>query len=274
MPNDNQPDIIFGGSTLPLIAGPCVIENMDHALKMAESIKKIADELDIPYIYKSSFDKANRTSIDSYRGPGLDRGLEILHQVKNETGVKVTTDIHSSDQVQAVAEVADILQIPAFLCRQTDLLIAAAKTGRPVNVKRGQFLSPNKMKHVSRKLEEAGADIILLTERGTTFGHDGLVTDLRSIAIMQETGHHVIFDATHSAQVPGSSGSKTGGQREFIPMMIRAAVASGCDGLFMEVHDDPDTAMSDASTQWPIYQLKDVLLEAKKFRETYCELYT
>lgn len=274
MPDEKTHSIIFGGDALPLIAGPCVIESRDHTLRMAEAIRDIAAKLDIPLIFKASFDKANRTSIQSYRGPGLEEGLNILAEVKEQLGVKVLTDIHIPEQAKIAAEVVDVLQIPAFLCRQTDLLIAAAKTGKPVNVKRGQFLSPLKMIHVVRKLEETGAELIFLTERGSTFGHEGLVTDLRSIPVMQETGHPVIFDATHSAQMPGSGQEKTGGLREYIPMMVRAAVAAGCDGLFIEVHDDPDNAFSDAATQWPLYQLEELLNEAKAFRKTYRELYS
>ncbi|NQV36528.1 MAG: 3-deoxy-8-phosphooctulonate synthase [Candidatus Marinimicrobia bacterium] len=273
MPDDKTPEIIFGGDALPLLAGPCVIESRDHTLKMAESIRDIAAKLEIPFIFKSSFDKANRTSIQSYRGPGMEEGLKILEDVKNKLGVKIITDIHTPEQAQAVAEVVDVLQIPAFLCRQTDLLVAAAKTGKPVNVKRGQFLSPQKMKHVVQKLEDAGTELIFLTERGSTFGHEGLVTDLRAIPIMQETGHPVIFDATHSAQIPGSGNERTGGLREYIPIMVRAAVAAGCDGLFIEVHDDPENALSDAATQWPLYQLEELLTEAISFRKTFRELY-
>ncbi len=273
MPDKKTDDIIFGNDSLPLLAGPCVIESRDHCLMMAEEILKITNKLTIPFIFKSSFDKANRTSIQSYRGPGLEEGLRILEEAKKSLGIKVVTDIHTPDQAQRVADVVDVIQIPAFLCRQTDLLVAAAKTGKPVNVKRGQFLSPLKMKHVVRKLEESGAEIIFLTERGSTFGYDELVTDLRAIPMMQETGHPVIYDATHSAQLPGDGKDKTGGMREYIPTMVRAAVAAGCDGLFMEVHDEPEKAMSDAATQWPLYQLEDILREAIKLRKTYRELY-
>lgn len=273
MPDIENPAEIFGSPELPLIAGPCVIESRDHALKMASALRDLTQKLKIPFIFKSSFDKANRTSIKSYRGPGLDEGLRILETVKTAIGVPVITDIHTPEQAVPVAGVVDILQIPAFLCRQTDLLVAAAETGKPVNVKRGQFLSPWKMSHATSKLEEAGAEIILLTERGSSFGYESLIFDPRSIGVMQQTGYPVIFDATHSAQIPAGNGGTTGGMREFIPLMIRAAVAAGCDGLFMEVHDHPSRALSDAATQWPLNQLETVLMAVKKIRETYCELY-
>ena len=260
--------INFGGRDLPLIAGPCVIENRDHSLKMAEAIKGIADKLSIPFIFKSSFDKANRTSIDSYRGPGLDEGLEILSEVKHNVSVPIVTDIHLPDQAEAIAEVADIIQIPAFLCRQTDLLVAAAKTGKPINIKKGQFLSPRKVTHITKKVEESGNENILLTERGNTYGFDSLVVDMRSIAIMQEeTGYPVIFDGTHSAQMPGSSEAITGGLRKYIPTMMKSAVAAGCNGIFMEVHDDIANAKSDAATQWPLLELEELLVQLKRIRE-------
>jgi 2-dehydro-3-deoxyphosphooctonate aldolase (KDO 8-P synthase) len=259
--------IVFGDRALPLIAGPCVIESRDHALRLAEAIADIAARLHFPYIFKSSFDKANRTSIHAYRGPGLEEGLRILAEVKTQVGVPVLTDIHLPEQAAPAAEVVDVLQIPAFLCRQTDLLVAAARTGKPVNVKKGQYLSPWKVGSIVEKIEAAGNDQILLTERGTTFGYQGLVTDLRSIPIMQATGYPVVFDATHSAQLPGSAGDGTGGLREYIPTMIRAAVAAGCDGLFLEVHDNVGAAKSDAATQWPLDRLETVLSEAQRIRE-------
>ncbi len=268
MPEQFDP-IIFGGDKLPLIAGPCVIEDENHTLKMAAAIQEITAAADVPFIFKTSFDKANRTSIDSYRGPGLDRGLEILARVRRELGLPVLTDIHRPEQAGPVAEVVDMLQIPAFLCRQTDLLIAAAETGKPVNVKRGQFISPGKMGAVVRKLESAGAEIVLLTERGSTFGHEELVFDVKSIAVMRQTGHPVIFDGTHSAQIPGRTGATTGGARAFIPTMVRAAVAAGCDGVFLEVHDHPDQALSDAATQWPLGKLAALLREINIIREAY-----
>ncbi|MFQ6605432.1 MAG: 3-deoxy-8-phosphooctulonate synthase [Fidelibacterota bacterium] len=266
MPEQFDP-VIFGGDSLPLIAGPCVIENEDHALMMAAAIRDIAAAVGLPFIFKSSFDKANRTSVESYRGPGLKQGLNILARIHREIGVPVLTDIHLPHQAEATAEVVDIIQIPAFLCRQTDLLLAAGKTGKPVNVKRGQFVSPGKMGPVVKKLETAGTEIILLTERGTTFGYDSLVFDVRAIPMMQTTGCPVIFDGTHSAQVPGQGSSTTGGERSHIPTMVRAAVAAGCDGLFLEIHNYPEQALSDAATQWPLDKLESLLRDVMKVRE-------
>lgn len=257
-------NVIFGSEKFPVIAGPCVIESRDHALFMAEKIAEITEKLDIQFVYKSSFDKANRTSIDSPRGPGMDEGLVILQEVKTKIGVPVLTDIHHPSQAETVAEVADVLQIPSFLCRQTDLVIAAAKTGKPVNIKKGQFLSPWKMRYSVEKAMNAGNDQILLTERGSTYGYDNLVVDLRSIPIMQESGYPVIFDATHSAQSPGNIGNTTGGFREYIPAMTRAAIAAGCDGLFLEVHDNVGKALSDADTQWPLDELESLLQVSKR----------
>lgn len=260
--------ISFGGKSLPLIAGPCVIESRDHSLNMALQIKKITDKLSIPFIFKSSFDKANRTSVTSFRGPGINEGLQILADIKNELDVPIITDIHLSEQADAIAEVADIIQIPAFLCRQTDLLIAVGKTGKPINVKKGQFLSPWKIKHIVEKIESTGNNQILITERGNSFGFDNLIVDMRSIPIMQEeTGYPVIFDGTHSAQMPGNTGKITGGLRKYIPQMVNAAVAAGCDGLFLEVHDDVEKAKSDAATQWPLDQLEELLIKVKSIRE-------
>ena len=257
-------NILFGGRTLPIIAGPCVIENRDHALKMAEFIAGITGKMDIQFIYKSSFDKANRTSIDSIRGPGMDEGLRILEDVKTQIGVPVLTDIHHSSQAEPVAEVVDVLQIPSFLCRQTDLVLAAAKTGKPLNIKKGQFLSPGKIKYITEKAKSVGNDHLLLTERGTIFGYDNLVVDMRAIPIMQGTGYPVLFDATHSAQSPGYPGRKTGSLREYIPVVTRSAIAAGCNGLFIEVHDDVDNAHSDPTTQWPLDQLETLLEESKR----------
>lgn len=260
--------ISFGGKGLPLIAGPCVIESRDHSLRMALQIKKITDKLSIPFIFKSSFDKANRTSVLSFRGPGIDGGLQILADVKSELDVPIITDIHLPEQAIAIAEVADIIQIPAFLCRQTDLLIAASSTGKPVNIKKGQFLSPWKVKNIIEKVESTGNNRILITERGNTFGFDNLVVDMRSIPIMQEeTGYPVIFDGTHSAQMPGNIGNLTGGLRKYIPATVNAAIAVGCNGLFIEVHDDVDNAKSDVATQWPLNQLEKLLIQVKRIRE-------
>ncbi len=257
-------NVIFGNDKLPLIAGPCVIESRDHALMMAKAIAEITEKLDIQFVYKSSFDKANRTSIDSPRGPGMEEGLTILQEVRTEIGVPVITDIHHPSQAKTVAEVADVLQIPSFLCRQTDLVVAASKTGKPINIKKGQFLSPWKMKYSVEKAMNAGNNQLMLTERGSTYGYDNLVVDLRSIPIMQESGFPVIFDATHSAQSPGNAGNTTGGLREYIPSMTNAAIAAGCDGLFLEVHNNVEKALSDSDTQWPLDQLESLLKVSKQ----------
>jgi 2-dehydro-3-deoxyphosphooctonate aldolase (KDO 8-P synthase) len=246
-------------SPLTLIGGPCVIESEDFTLKMAEEIRKVCDRLNISFIFKSSFDKANRTSINSFRGQPLDTGLEILQKVKDKIGVPVLTDIHESCQAATVAEVVDVLQIPAFLCRQTDLLMAAAATGKAINVKKGQFLAPWDMKNVVNKLEAGGARNILLTERGTSLGYNTLVVDFRSLPQMRELGYPVVFDATHSVQMPGGQGDKSGGQRQFVPHLARAAAAVGIDALFMEVHENPDAAPSDGPNMIPLHQLEDLL---------------
>jgi len=261
--------IEFGGESLPLIVGPCVIESRDHAMKMASAIKDVTDKLSVPYIFKSSFDKANRTSVDSFRGLGLEEGLKILSEIKNEFNIPVLTDVHETNQVSSIAEVIDVFQIPAFLCRQTDLLIAVGKTGKPVNVKKGQFLSPWKMSHISKKIESTGNKNILLTERGNSFGFDSLIVDIRSIPIMQEeTGYPVVIDTTHSAQMPGNTGQTTGGLRKYIPTILKAAIAAGCNGIFMEVHDDVENAKSDSATQWPLDKLEEILVQALRIRET------
>lgn len=254
-------DTLFIGDDckLTLIGGPCVIESEDFTLKMAEEIRKVCDRLNVSFIFKSSFDKANRTSINSFRGQSLEKGLEILQKVKDNIDVPVLTDIHESHQAAPVAQVVDVLQIPAFLCRQTDLLLAAAATGRAINVKKGQFLAPWDMKNVVKKLEAAGAKNILLTERGTSFGYNTLVVDFRSFPQMREFGYPVVFDATHSVQMPGGQGNKSGGQREFVPYLARAAAAVGIDALFMEVHENPDEAPSDGPNMVPLAQLESVL---------------
>ncbi len=259
-------NVTFGENGLGLIAGPCVIESREHSLKIANAIQEITEKVGIPFIFKNSFDKANRSTFSSYRGLGIDEGLSILSDVKTQTGIPVLTDIHEASQANSVADVADVLQIPAFLCRQTDLLVAAAKTGKPVNVKKGQFLSPWDMKNVVEKLEISGCESILLTDRGTQFGYNNLVADMRAIPIMQKLGHPVIFDATHSAQLPGG-GTTTGGMREMIPTLAKSAVAAGCDGIFMEVHDNVLEAKSDASTQWPLDKLESFLSELKAIKE-------
>ncbi|OAB62066.1 2-dehydro-3-deoxyphosphooctonate aldolase [Leptolyngbya valderiana BDU 20041] len=258
---------IGDGQPLTLIGGPCVIESEDFTLKMAEAIAKASDRLGINYIFKSSFDKANRTSIDSFRGQAIDKGLKILQRVKDEFGLPVLTDIHESHQAAPVAEVVDVLQIPAFLCRQTDLLVAAAKTGRAINVKKGQFLAPWDMKNVVKKLEAAGATKLLLTERGTSFGYNALVVDFRSLPQMRQLGYPVVFDATHSVQMPGGQGTKSGGQREYAPVLARAAAAVGIDALFMEIHEDPDRALSDGPNMIPLAQLENVLRPILRVRE-------
>ena len=259
-------NVTFGEDGLGLIAGPCVIESREHSLKIANAIQEITEKVGIPFIFKNSFDKANRSAFSSYRGLGIDEGLSILSDVKTQTGIPVLTDIHEASQANSVADVVDVLQIPAYLCRQTDLLVAAAKTGKPVNVKKGQFLSPWDMKNVVEKLEISGCESILLTDRGTQFGYNNLVADMRAIPIMQKLGHPVIFDATHSAQLPGG-GTTTGGMREMIPTLAKSAVAAGCDGIFMEVHDNVLEAKSDASTQWPLDKLASLLSELKAIKE-------
>ncbi|WP_128896355.1 3-deoxy-8-phosphooctulonate synthase [Longirhabdus pacifica] len=242
-----------------LIAGPCVIENEAMAMEVAEEIKKVTDELGVEYIFKASFDKANRTSISSYRGPGLEEGLRILKKIKDTLELKVLTDIHEPYQAAPVSKVVDIIQIPAFLCRQTDLLIAAAKTGKEINVKKAQFLAPWDMKNVINKLEDSGNVKINLTERGTTFGYNNLVVDMTAIIEMKKFGYPVIFDATHSVQKPGGKGDTTGGNREYVEYLAKAALAVGADGVFMEVHPDPDNAKSDGPNMVPLKELKPIL---------------
>ena len=261
-------NVIFGKDNLGIIAGPCVIENRDHSLEMSYAIKEVSDDVGIPIIFKSSFDKANRTSIKSFRGPGIEEGMRILSDVKTETGLKVLTDIHSPDQAGLVSDVVDIIQIPAFLSRQTDLLVAAAKTGKPINIKKGQFLAPWDVEHIVKKMEESGSQNILLTDRGTQFGYNNLVADMRAIPLMKQFGYPVIFDATHSAQLPGGSGGHSSGMRDMIPTLARAAVAAGCNGVFMEVHNNVDKAKSDAATQWPLDKLASLLIKIKKIHNS------
>ena len=255
----NQDLIIGEGNPLALFGGPCVIESEDFTLKMATEIKKVCDRLGISYVFKASFDKANRTSINSFRGYPIEEGLRILQRVKDEIDVPIVTDIHLPQQAAIAAEVVDILQIPAFLCRQTDLLVAAAATGKAINVKKGQFLAPWDMKNVVNKLESCGHNRIMLTERGTSFGYNTLVVDFRSLPQMRALGYPVVFDATHSVQMPGGQGNKSGGQREFVPYLARAAAAIGMDALFMEIHEDPDRALSDGPNMIPLTQLETVL---------------
>ncbi len=244
-----------------LIAGPCVIENEKLAIETAATVSEITKDLGIPYIFKSSYDKANRTSISSFRGLGQDKGLAILKKVKEEIKIPVLTDVHNIHEVPRAAEVVDVLQIPAFLCRQTDLLIEAAKTGRVVNVKKGQFLAPIEMGNVVKKLEDSGGKQILLTERGTSFGYNNLVVDMRALPIMRQFGYPVVFDATHSVQLPGGGGTHSSGQREFVAPLARAAAAVGCQGFFMEVHPDPDSAPSDGPNMVRLSDLRELLVQ-------------
>ncbi|MCX7143149.1 MAG: 3-deoxy-8-phosphooctulonate synthase [Proteobacteria bacterium] len=252
-----------------LIAGPCVIESKQLALDTAGMLKEICAEIGVPFIYKSSYDKANRSSGKSFRGPGAEDGLKILAEVKRQIGVPVLTDVHGIDDIAAVAAVVDVLQTPAFLCRQTDFISAVASCGKPVNIKKGQFLAPGDMKHVVAKARDAAAaagfkDNILVCERGASFGYNNLISDMRSLAIMRETGCPVVFDATHSVQLPGGQGSVSGGQREVVPVLARAAVASGVSGLFMETHPDPAKAMSDGPNVWPLGKMKQLLATLKE----------
>jgi 2-dehydro-3-deoxyphosphooctonate aldolase (KDO 8-P synthase) len=251
------------GRPLFLIAGPCVIENEAVVMETAEALKHLGEQLQIPIVFKSSYDKANRSAIDSYRGPGLIAGLKVLRQVKERFGLPLLSDVHHPEEIEAAAGVLDILQIPAFLCRQTDLVVAAAKSGKIVNVKKGQFLAPWDMGNIVKKIESAGCRRILLTERGSSFGYNNLVTDMRAIPIMQRLGYPVIFDATHSVQLPGGQGTSSGGQREFVPTLTKAAVAAGCDGLFMEVHPHPERALSDGPTMVPLAELEGLLRQVK-----------
>ncbi len=244
-----------------LIAGPCVIESRELALDVAGQLKEICAGLGIPFIFKSSYDKANRSSGKSYRGLGMEKGLEILADVKKTVGVPVLTDVHDNSEIEAVAAVVDVLQTPAFLCRQTDFIQAVAASGKPANIKKGQFLAPHDMQHVVAKAKEAnnGADTIMVCERGASFGYNNLVSDMRSLAIMRETGCPVVYDATHSVQLPGGQGASSGGQREFVPVLARAAVAVGVSGLFMETHPNPEKARSDGPNSWPLAKMKDLL---------------
>lgn len=260
----NVGDIEIGtGLPFSILAGPCQIEGLDHALFMAEKIAAACEEANVKFVYKSSFDKANRSSVSSQRGVGIDEGLEILAKVKSEFGCPVVTDIHDQYQCDKTAEVADILQIPAFLCRQTDLLLAAGKTGAAINVKKGQFLAPWDMKNVAEKIASTGNERIMLCERGTSFGYNTLVSDFRGLPIMAETGYPVVFDATHSVQQPGGLGATTGGDRRMVPVLARAAVAVGCAALFIETHQDPDNAPSDGPNMVPIDELSGLLTQLK-----------
>lgn len=246
-----------------LIAGPCVIEDEQTTFDIAAGLKQMTDRLGIPFVFKASYDKANRTSIDSYRGPGLTQGLAVLSAIRKEVGVPVISDVHQVSEVEAAAQVLDVLQIPAFLCRQTDLLVSAAKTGKPLNVKKGQFLAPWDMRHVVKKIQSAGNRKILLTDRGVSFGYNNLVSDFRCIKIMQDIGCPVIYDATHSVQLPGGAGASSSGQREFAPLLARAAIAAGADGIFMETHPDPEKALSDGPNAVRLDEMEGVLVQLK-----------
>ena len=247
-----------------LIAGPCVVESLELAQDTAGQLKEITNKLQIPFIYKSSFDKANRSSVNSFRGLGIDKGLQILAQVKKELDLNILTDVHEDTPLQEVTEVVDVLQTPAFLCRQTNFIQRVAACMLPVNIKKGQFLSPAEMKHVVEKAKSQGNDNILVCERGASFGYNNLVSDMRSLSIMRETGCPVVFDATHSVQLPGSEGVSSGGQREFVPVLARAAIASGISGIFMETHPDPAIAKSDGPNSWPLSRMEELLCSLKE----------
>jgi len=271
MQSFNVGRVQFGGSKLSFLLGPCVVESLDHALFMAQSIKDICGRVGVDFVYKSSFDKANRSSAESFRGDGMESGLDILQRVKTDVGVPVITDIHEPWQAERASKVADILQIPAFLCRQTDLLVAAAKTGKAVNVKKGQFLAPWDAKNIVEKLQSGGCEKILLTERGASFGYNNLVVDLRSFPIMRSFGVPVVFDVTHSLQLPGGLGKATGGQSEYIENFARAGVACGVDAVFMEVHDNPAKAPSDGPNQLPLSRLEKLLIKLKEIHSIVSE---
>ncbi|WP_418871774.1 3-deoxy-8-phosphooctulonate synthase [Selenomonas bovis] len=258
---------IGGAAPLALLAGPCVLESLERSLLIGRTVKEICARLGINYVFKASFDKANRSSFHSFRGPGLEKGLAWLATIKEELDVPVVTDIHESYQAAPAAEVADILQIPAFLCRQTDLLHAAAQTGRVVNVKKGQFLAPNDMRNVVDKLHESGCDQLMLTERGASFGYHNLVVDMRSLPIMRSFGYPVVFDGTHSVQLPGGNGTSSSGNREYVEYLVRAAVGVGIDALFLEVHDNPEEALSDGANMVYLDKLEDLLKEALAIHE-------
>ena len=255
---------IGGGLPLAVIAGPCVIESKDSALRHGAALKAASDRVGVPYIFKSSYDKANRSSLHSFRGPGLENGLEILAAVKEKIGVPVLTDVHEIDQVERVKAVADVLQIPAFLCRQTEFVLAMAKSGKVVNVKKGQFLAPWDMRNVVEKIRSTGNEQILLTERGASFGYNNLVSDMRSLVVMREFGYPVVFDATHSLQLPGGLGNASGGERKYIPALARAGVAAGIDALFMEVHEDPEHALSDGPNSLMLNDFEGLLRIIKR----------
>ena len=260
-------DFDIGGDKLTIFAGPCAAESMEILDETAKGLKEITDKLDINFIFKSSFDKANRSSINSYRGPGLEKGLEMLQTIKSRYDIAIVTDIHTPDQAAPVSEVADVLQIPAFLCRQTDLLVAAAKTGKIVNIKKGQFLAPEQMGPLVKKVEDSGNNNILLTDRGTSFGYNNLVVDFRAISIMQEFGYPVVFDATHSVQLPGANGTSSGGDRRFVPPLAKAAMAAGANALFFEVHPEPDKALCDGPNMIALKDAEELFKHCKDIFE-------
>ncbi len=259
---------IGGGNPLALLAGPCAIQDETHALRTAETLVSVAAEAGVPFVYKSSYDKANRSSVRSYRGPGLREGLKILRRVRETFGCPVLSDVHEPGDVPAAAEVLDLVQIPAFLCRQTDLVLACAKSGRPVNVKKGQFVAPWDMQNVVEKLRSGGCEDVLLTERGASFGYNNLVVDFRGLRVMQGLGVPVVFDATHSVQLPGGQGTSSGGERQYVEPLARASVAFGVDAVFMEVHEDPDHAPSDGPTMLPLSRLPRLLQELRAIERT------
>ncbi|MCX5697392.1 MAG: 3-deoxy-8-phosphooctulonate synthase [Candidatus Omnitrophica bacterium] len=258
---------IGDGLPLVLIAGPCVIESEKSCLEMAKRLKGITDSLKVPFIFKSSFDKANRMSLDSFRGPGIEEGLEILQKVKDKLRVPILSDVHCKKDIEFAGDVLDVIQIPAFLCRQTDIVLAAARSGKVVNIKKGQFLAPWDILPIIRKIESTGNKKILLTERGVSFGYNNLVSDFRALAIMRDFGYPVIYDATHSIQLPGGKGNSSGGERQFVEGLSRAAVAFGCDGLFLEVHASPDKALCDGPNMIDLAQLKRLLIQVKNIRQ-------
>ncbi|MBW2602356.1 MAG: 3-deoxy-8-phosphooctulonate synthase [Deltaproteobacteria bacterium] len=264
----NVAGMTIGGEGLPvLIAGPCVIENRESATQIAAFLKDLTDELQVPFVFKTSYDKANRTALKSYRGPGLSKGLEIISGIKSKLDIPVISDVHRFSEIEPAAQVLDIIQIPAFMCRQTDFVVAVSETGKPVNIKKGQFLAPWDVEHIVEKVISTGNDQVLLTERGSSFGYNNLVVDFRSLHIMRRLGRPVIFDATHSVQLPGGAGCTSGGQREFVPMMARAAMAAGVDGIFLEVHPNPDKALCDGPNSVLLQQLRPLLEQLLAIRK-------
>ncbi len=260
-------DFEIGKDKLTILAGPCVIESMDILDETARGLKDITEKLGINFVFKSSFDKANRSSLNSFRGPGIEKGLEMLSEIKSKYNVPIVTDIHTPEQAQIVAQVADIIQIPAFLCRQTDLLVAAAKTGKIVNIKKGQFLAPEQMKELAKKVSDSGNDRIMLTDRGTSFGYNNLVVDFRGIPIMKSFGYPVVFDATHSVQLPGAQGNCSGGDRRFVPVLAKSAMAAGADVLFFEVHPEPDKALCDGPNMIALNDAENLFKVCKQIFE-------